>query len=214
MSSLVLSPAPLGRLRLENRVVLSPMSRMQAYEDGTPTAEMARYYARYAELGVGLVMTEATYTDERASRAYFRQPGLVNERHASGWRRVVDAVHAAGKPIVLQLQHGGRLAEPGLHSCALGVTGREAAGRSWQGSQPYAGAPLRAATNGDLDAIIGAFVRAACRARDVGFDGVEIHGARGYLIDEFLSQSGMDPRASDFRSPLYAQCDRRYRIDC
>jgi 2,4-dienoyl-CoA reductase-like NADH-dependent reductase (Old Yellow Enzyme family) len=151
---------------------------------------MARYYARYARHGAGLVMTEAAYPDERASRAYFRQPGMANARHAQAWRPVVDAVHAAGAPIVLQLQHGGRLAEPGLHAQAVGASGRAPAGVSWQGGQPYAGAPLRALAAAEEDAIAASFGSAARLAMAAGFDGVEIHGARGYLLDEFLSQPG------------------------
>jgi 2,4-dienoyl-CoA reductase-like NADH-dependent reductase (Old Yellow Enzyme family) len=197
----VFTPAALGRLRLENRVVLSPMTRMQAEEDGVPTEAMARYYARYAANGVGLVMTEAAYTDEAASRAYFRQPGMANARHAEGWRPVVDAVHGAGRPILLQLQHGGRLAEPGLHACALGASGRAAAGVSWQGGKPYAAAPVRAAGPVDAEMLVRTFADAAKRARETGFDGVEIHGARGYLLDEFLSLPGV-PLDERLRVPL------------
>ncbi|HYD56654.1 MAG TPA: NADH:flavin oxidoreductase [Burkholderiales bacterium] len=184
-------PAALGPLRLANRVVLSPMTRMQAHEDGTPTEAMARYYARYARHGVALVTTEAAYIDDAASRAYFNQPGMTGPRHAAGWKRIVEAVHAAGRPIVLQLQHGGRLSEPGLHACALGASGEPPAGSSWQGGKPYAGAPLRAATQPERDSIVRAFAAAARRARECGFDGVEVHGARGYLLDEFLSQPGL-----------------------
>ncbi len=190
MSSPLFRPGALGPLRLANRLVLSPMSRMQAHDDGTPTEAMARYYARYAALGVGLVMTEATYIDEAESRAYFNQPGMANALHQAGWMRVVDAVHAAGKPLVLQLQHGGRLAEPGLHAAALGVSGTQAAGLSWQGARAYAQAPVRQATQGDMARVVDGFRQAAQRARDAGFDGVEIHGARGYLVDEFLSLPG------------------------
>lgn len=192
MPSKVFSAVALGRLRLANRVVLSPMTRMQAAADGTPTAAMARYYARYAELGVGLVMTEATFTDEAASRAYFNQPGMANARHQEGWKGVVEAVHAAGRPIVLQLQHGGRLAEPGLHPMAMSASGRKAVGVSWQTARAYADAAVRAATPTDIEQIVHGFRRAAQRAKEAGFDGVEIHGARGYLVDEFLSQPGLD----------------------
>jgi 2,4-dienoyl-CoA reductase-like NADH-dependent reductase (Old Yellow Enzyme family) len=188
----VFSPARLGRLALENRIVLSPMTRMQAGEDGTPGEDMARYYARYAGNGVGLVMTEAAYVDDAQSRAYFRQPGMTNERHQAGWRRVVDAVHKAGRPILLQLQHGGRLAEPGLHPCAIGATGRSAAGDSWQGAKSYAQSSVRAASAGELADVAGAFAAATRHARAAGFDGVEIHGARGYLIDEVLCRPGVE----------------------
>ena len=191
MVSPVFSPAVLGPLRLANRVVLSPMTRMQAGEDGTPTEAMARYYARYAANGVGLVITEAAYMDEAQSRAYFRQPGMANAAHAAGWRRVVEAVHAEGRPIILQLQHGGRLAEPGLHDCALGASGRPASGSSWQGGRPYPDAPVRAATAAEREAVVRAFAKAAALARKAGFDGVELHSARGYLLDELLSQPGI-----------------------
>lgn len=201
MASPVFSPAALGRLRLANRVVLSPMTRMQASDDGAATRAMADYYARYARHGVGLVMTEAAYTDEKASRAYFRQPGMANGRHAEAWRPVVSAVHAAGSPIFLQLQHGGRLAEPGLHDCALGASGRPASGSSWQGGKPYASAPVRAASEAEQDEIAASFGAAARRAREAGFDGVEVHGARGYLLDEFLSQPGVALEAR-MRVPL------------
>jgi 2,4-dienoyl-CoA reductase-like NADH-dependent reductase (Old Yellow Enzyme family) len=190
------TPGALGGLRLENRIVLSPMTRMQATEDGTPTEAMARYYASYAALGVGLVMTEATYIDELASRAYFNQPGMATSRHQEAWKKVVDAVHAAGRPIFLQVQHGGRLAEPGLHAVALGASGDAATGLSWQTARPYATAPVRAAGREEVDGIVRAFGDAASRAREAGFDGIEIHGARGYLLDEFLSQPavGIDER--------------------
>src|SRR5690606_10413794 len=122
-------------------------------------------------------------------------PGLVNARHEEAWRRVVDAVHAQNRPIVIQLQHGGRLAEPGLHACALGASGEKAAGNSWQMGRPYADAPVRAATQEELRQIVESFARAARRARAVGFDGVEIHGARGYLVDELLSQPGVELEA-------------------
>lgn len=175
---------------MPNRVVLSPMTRAQASDDGTPTDAMAKYYARYATLGVGLLITEATYVDEAQSRAYFNQPGMANERHKAGWAAITEAVRRIGRPVILQLQHGGRLAEPGLHSWAIGASGAKADGVSWQRALPYAEAPVRAATREEIKHIVESFGRAAERARAAGFDGVEIHGARGYLVDEFLSLPG------------------------
>jgi len=129
MESPVLAPAGLGRLRLHNRLVLAAMTRMQARDDGCATTDMARYYARYAREGVGLLITEATYVDEHRSRAYFNQPGMASAAHAAAWRSVAAAVHAERRPILLQLQHGGRLAEPGLHPAALGASGAPAASK-------------------------------------------------------------------------------------
>ncbi|MGE3680005.1 MAG: tRNA-dihydrouridine synthase [Burkholderiales bacterium] len=199
--SAIFGPAALAALRVQGRVVLSPMTRMQAAEDGTATAAMAAYYARYARAGLGLLITEAAYTDEEASRAYFRQPGMANAGHVEPWARVARAVHDAGAKILLQLQHGGRLAEPGLHAVALGASGEPAAGSSWQMAKPYAGAPLRAATAAELERIVDGFAQATARARAAGFDGVEIHGARGYLLDELLSQPGV-PLRERLRVPL------------
>lgn len=186
----VLVPCRVAGLALANRIVLAPMSRMQAQADGTPTPQMAAYYRGYAKRGVGLVMTEATYTDEEASRAYFDQPGMANERHLAGWRAVVEAVHAENRPIFLQLQHGGRLSEPGLHASAIGPSAQPAAGRSWQTGRVYAQAPVRKASAIEMEHIVNAFGAAARRAKAAGFDGVELHGARGYLLDGFLSYGG------------------------
>ncbi len=166
------------------------MTRAQAAEDGTPTDAMASYYAAYARAGIGLLITEASYVDQAQSRAYFNQPGMASERHLQGWIAVVEAVRGIGRPLILQLQHGGRLAEPGLHACARGATGAKADGLSWQHARPYSDAPLRAATPGEVASIVECFGDASARARRAGFDGVEIHGARGYLIDEFLSAPG------------------------
>lgn len=198
VNSPIFTPRRVGRLTVPNRVVLSPMTRAQASDDGTPTDAMAKYYARYATLGVGLLITEATHVDEAQSRAYFNQPGMANERHKIGWAAVAEAVRRVGRPVILQLQHGGRLAEPGLHSYAIGARGAKADGVSWQRALPYAKAPVRAATHEEIKHIVESFGQAAERARGAGFDGVEIHGARGYLIDEFLSAPGrtLDERLS------------------
>jgi 2,4-dienoyl-CoA reductase-like NADH-dependent reductase (Old Yellow Enzyme family) len=190
LTSAIFRPARVGRASVPNRVVLSPMTRAQADGDGTPTEAMAQYYAHYASAGVGLLITEATYVDGAQSRAYFNQPGMTCERHLRGWAAVVDAVHHVGRPLILQLQHGGRLAEPGLHPWAMGATGAKADGLSWQRARPYSEAPVRAATDEELVRIVESFAHASQRARDAGFDGVEIHGARGYLVDELLSAPG------------------------
>lgn len=177
----------LGGLALENRLVVAPMSRMQANDDGTVSPKMPTYYARYAHHGAGLVMTEALYTDQVAARAYFNQPGLASDAQAESWEPVVRAVHAAGARIMAQLQHGGRLAEPGLNPFHLGASTGVAAGRTWQTGRPNAQAV--AATAEQIHSLVQGFTEAAQRACEVGFDGVEIHGARGYLLDEFLSAS-------------------------
>src|SRR5690606_1720396 len=98
-------------LRLRNRAVVAPMSRVSTVGDGVPTVAMAEYYARFAAGGFGLIVTEGAYTDERFSQAYPAQPGIVTEEQVAGWRRVTEAVHAAGGRIALQLMHAGALVQ-------------------------------------------------------------------------------------------------------
>ncbi|MFC4273643.1 NADH:flavin oxidoreductase [Achromobacter aloeverae] len=179
------APALLGGLSLRNRLAVAPMSRMQGQDDGLPSPDTAPYYARYARHGVGLIITEALYTDDIASRAYFNQPGLATDRHIEGWRPVTAAVHAEGSKIFAQLQHAGRLAEPGLNRLVLGATGRAATGTTWQTGA--ANPTPTAATEEQIEEIIAGFAAAARRALAAGFDGIELHGARGYLIHEFLN---------------------------
>lgn len=180
-----MEPATAGKLRLRNRIAVAAMSRMQAEQDGTVSRDMAGYYARYARHGAGLVFTEALYTDITSARAYFRQPGLATDAQAEGWSGIVQGVHAHGAIFFAQLQHGGRLCEPGLNPLHLAASDGTAAGNTWQTATPNAAAS--AATPAQIDAIVQGFVQAARRAVAAGFDGIELHGARGYLLDDFLS---------------------------
>jgi 2,4-dienoyl-CoA reductase-like NADH-dependent reductase (Old Yellow Enzyme family) len=183
----LLEPFPLHGLRLRNRIAVAAMSRMQANADGTVSGDMPAYYARYAANGAGLVIAEAASADAIAAPAYFNQPSFATDAHVDGWSRVTRAVHEAGGIVFAQLQHGGRLAEPGLNNVHLCASDSTAAGNTWQTNKPNA--PARAATSGEIDAIVDGFAQAARRACDAGFDGVELHGARGYLLDAFLSAS-------------------------
>ncbi|NYT38729.1 NADH:flavin oxidoreductase [Allopusillimonas soli] len=183
----LLEPLDIRNIQISNRLVLAPMSRMQANEDGTVSERMPLYYSNYARRGVGLLMTEALYTDKISGRAYFNQPGLCTAAQRDTWRTVVSAVHDMGGRIFAQLQHGGRLAEPGLNPQHIAASDGIAAGNTWQTGRPNAAA--RAATTSEIKQIIECFERAASYAVEAGFDGIEIHGARGYLIDDFLSAS-------------------------
>ena len=102
-------------LKTENRLVVSPMTRVSATADGTPTQEMAGYYEDFARGGFGLVITEGTYTDTVYSQGYLNQPGIVSDRHMAAWREITDRVHACGAPIVLQLMHAGALSQGNRH---------------------------------------------------------------------------------------------------
>lgn len=195
----VLQPFTGAGLRLRNRVVVAAMSRMQGGDDGMPAEQAAAYYARFAQGGAGLVVTEALYIDDHASRAYFRQPGLACDGHAAAWRAVTRRVHDAGGLLFAQLQHGGRLAEPGLNRAHLAASEGAAAGMTWQTGRPNA--PARAASESDIGALVQAFAQAARRAREAGFDGVELHGARGYLLDDFLS-AGSNRRGDAYGGSL------------
>ncbi len=203
MTDKLLAPATLAGLELRNRLVLAAMSRMQAQADGTPSADMPAYYARYAREGVGLLITEAIYTDDSSAKAYFNQPGLINERHVEGWRKVVQAVHAADGKIFAQLQHGGRLCEPDLNPLHLSASDGVAAGLTWQTGVPNR--PAQAATLAQIEAIVAGFADCAARAMRAGFDGVEIHGARGYLVDDFLSASS-NRREDDYGGSPTRRC--------
>lgn len=203
MLTTLLSPATLAGLELRNRLLLAAMSRMQAQADGTPSAHMPAYYARYARQGVGLLITEAIYTDDLGAKAYFNQPGLTCQRHVDGWRKVVQAVHAVGARILAQLQHGGRLSEPDLNPLHLSASDGVAAGLTWQTGVPNRAA--RAATPAEIEDLVAGFARAASLARQAGFDGIEIHGARGYLVDDFLSASS-NRRTDHYGGSVAGRC--------
>lgn len=179
-------PFELGALPLGNRVVVAPMSRVSAGPAGVPTRQMAEYYGRFARGGFGLVITEGVYTDELHSQAYAHQPGLVTATQVDGWRAVTRAVHDAGGRILAQLMHAGALSQ------SLAATIAPSALRPRGEKMPEYGGRGRfpvpaAATATDVKAAIDGFAASALAAREAGFDGVEIHGANGYLIDQFLT---------------------------
>jgi 2,4-dienoyl-CoA reductase-like NADH-dependent reductase (Old Yellow Enzyme family) len=186
-----LEPITIGRLSLPNRAVVAPMSRLSTAGDGVPTPIMVRYFAEYARGGFGLVVTDGTYTDHAFSQAYAAQPAIVTAEQVEGWRAVVDAVHAEGGRILLQLMHAGALVQGNAHRdvavapSAVQPKGRKL-GKGYGGSGPYA--MPREITAAEVEEAIAGFAAAAARARRAGFDGVEIHGANGYLVDQFITR--------------------------
>lgn len=179
-------PIDLGDHRLRNRLAVAPMSRVSAGWDGVPTAAMSGYYARYAEGGFALIITEGIYTDGAYSQAYAAQPGLVTPAQVEGWRQVTDAVHAKGGLIVAQLMHAGALSQ---HlPCTIAPSAVQPAGvmmSEYGGEGPF---PLpREMNTDDIRILIDGFVQAAMYARQAGFDGVEVHAANGYLLDQLLT---------------------------
>ncbi|QFY09926.1 NADH:flavin oxidoreductase [Nonomuraea phyllanthi] len=184
-----LLPALVGGIDLANRLAVAPMTRVSAAQDGTPTAEMADYYAGFADGGFGLLITEGTYTDTAYSQGYLNQPGIVTARHAAAWRDIADRVHAAGARIVLQLMHAGALSQGNRYrSESVGPSAVPPIGEKmpeYGGHGPWP-AP-RAMSADDIEEAVRGFAASAARARAAGFDGVEVHAANGYLLDQFLT---------------------------
>ncbi|WP_226480739.1 NADH:flavin oxidoreductase [Natrinema amylolyticum] len=179
----------LGDETLTNRVGLAPMTRTSATEDGRATAEMARYYAKFSRGGFSFLITEGTYPDEAYSQGYYDQPGLANGDHVDAWQRVTDAVHEENTPIFAQLMHAGALSQGNRYTDE--TVGPSAVRPKSEQLEMYGGEgefpePTELTTEG-IDELIENFVAAAERAVDADFDGVEVHGANGYVLDQFLT---------------------------
>jgi 2,4-dienoyl-CoA reductase-like NADH-dependent reductase (Old Yellow Enzyme family) len=179
----------LGALDLDNRVGLSPMTRVSATEDGRATSEMADYYAKFARGGFSVLLTEGIYPDDAHSQGYANQPGLASDAHAEAWQNVTNAVHDVDTPILAQLMHAGALIQhnPSVEKpiAPSAVTPKGEQLELYGGSGEFV--TPREMTAEDIETAKQGFVDAAQRAVEAGFDGVEIHGANGYLLDEFLT---------------------------
>lgn len=173
---------------LANRAVMSPLTRSRAIDNNTPNELMAAYYAQRA--GAGLIITEGTSPSPNGL-GYPRIPGLFNDAHVRGWKHVTDAVHARGGKIVVQLMHTGRVSHVANLPAGAEVVGPSAEtcpGEMWtdsMGSQPHT-AP-REMTEADIATAIGEYATAARLAIEAGFDGIELHAANGYLLEQFLN---------------------------
>lgn len=184
----------LGRVQLANRIVMAPMTRSRASQPGdVPNALMAEYYSQRA--GAGLIVTEATQISPQG-KGYSFTPGIYSPEQVAGWRKVCDAVHAAGGVIYLQLWHVGRMSHPVFHDGALPVAPSALASDAqvWVADEDGIGRMLdcptpRALELAEIAGVVEDYRRAARNAREAGFDGVEIHGGNGYLIDQFLRTS-------------------------
>lgn len=184
--SALLDECSFAGLTLRNRLAVAPMSRVSATPEGVPTERMASYYASFAEGGFSLIVTEGTYTDRIFSQSYARQPGLVTEDQVGNWRDVVDAVHEAGGIIFAQLMHGGALSQilgETVGPSAVKPKGEKMPEYGGEGSYPM---PAEMSED-DVQQAISGFAASARNARAAGFDGVEVHGANGYLVDQFIT---------------------------
>ena len=191
------SPLQVGDLTADNRIFLAPLTRCRAVGDHVPTALMAEYYAQRAS--GGLLIAEATMAIAGNS-SFWTEPGIYSEEQVAGWKLVTDAVHKAGGKIFLQLWHGGRACHPLLNGgvqpvapSALAILNDTV--RTPEGKQPYV-VPHELRTD-EIPGIIAGFRKAAENALAAGFDGVEVHGANGYLLDEFL-RDGSNKRTDQY----------------
>jgi len=193
--SALFEPLQLGVIELPNRIVMAPLTRARAGMEAVPNDLMAAYYAQRAS--AGLIISEATGIS-REGLGWPNAPGLWNEPQVEGWKRVTDAVHAHGGRIVAQLWHMGRLVHPSV-SCLQPVSSSATTApdyaHTYMGKKPYVQA--RAASRDELKRIVDDYAIAARNAVAAGFDGVQVHGANGYLVDQFL-RDGANFRTDEY----------------
>lgn len=203
----LLEPCSLHDLSLRNRIALAPMTRARAGTQRVANALMAEYYAQRAS--AGLIITEATVVSEQGI-GWLDSPGIYTDEMTEGWRLTTDAVHAKGGKIFLQLWHCGRASHSSFHNGDLPVApsavklngdGIHTAGGKVPHEIP------RALETEEIPAIVADYRRAAERAKDAGFDGIEVHSANGYLLDQFLQSK------TNHRSDAYGgSIGNRYRL--
>ncbi len=204
--SLLFQPYDLGDLRLKNRVVMAPLTRNRANEGGeAPTDLMVEYYRQRA--GAGLIVSEASQISQQG-QGYIFTPGIYSEAQIAGWRRVTEAVHRAGGRIFIQLWHVGRVSHVSLQlggAPPVGPSAIRAKTRTFiAGGFEEVSAP-RALELGEIPGIVADYARAARNAVAAGFDGVEIHAANGYLLDQF-QKDGPNHRADAYGGSIENRC--------
>jgi 2,4-dienoyl-CoA reductase-like NADH-dependent reductase (Old Yellow Enzyme family) len=198
-----------SQLKLKNRIVMAPMTRRKANDDGSPGQVMTKYYADRAD--AGLIVTEGTLISEDAI-GYGNIPGIYTKAHIAGWKKITDAVHENGGLIFLQLWHCGRVSHPVFHQGQLPLSASSTEmTETVLGSSGYKSGMSRAATINEIHNIINDYATAAKNAMYAGFDGVELHGANGYLIDQFLHY------CSNKRTDIYGGASEnmaRFCLEC
>jgi N-ethylmaleimide reductase len=198
-------PVDLGAIRAPNRVVMAPLTRGRATRAHVPTARMATYYAQRAS--AGLIISEATGISLEGS-GWPYAPGLWSDEQVEAWKPVTEAVHKAGGRIIAQLWHMGRIVHPslnGVQPVSSSATTAPGKAHTYDGKQPYVAA--RPLAVDEIPRLIGDYVHAARGAMAAGFDGVQLHSANGYLIDQFLRDN------SNFRDDAYGgSIENRIRL--
>ncbi len=190
MTQKLLTPIKVGSLTLPNRLVMAPLTRARAGMSHIPNALMAEYYAQRAS--AGLIMTECTMVAGDAS-AFIAEGGIFSDETVAGWKLVTDAVHAKGGRIIMQIWHPGRAAHSGINEVlpvSSSAKAIDSSTHTLKGKLPYE--VPRVLAESEMPGIVELFRKAAERAKAAGFDGVQIHGAHGYLIDQFLRDSQND----------------------
>lgn len=196
LKDLLFEPFKLGNLELDNRIIMAPMTRSQS-PNHIPTEEAAKYYAARAKGGVGLIITEGTGINHPATHAYPDVPNLFGKEALAGWKRVVDEVHAAGGKIFPQLWHVGSVRQRTDHENQGADNPKHCCHCNHPEVPGYGPSPVphpyvenaevpQTLTQQDIDEIINAYANAAKDAKQIGFDGLELHAAHGYLIDQFF----------------------------
>lgn len=204
-----------GDIELPNRIVMAPLTRARATEANVPTGVMAEYYAQRA--GAGLIVSEATAIDPMGM-GWYRAPGIWNNDQVEAWREITNSVHARGGRMVCQLWHMGRLVLPDYIDGQLPIAPSEIAGEGeTMAPRPEGNTDLflpmkpyvvpREMTQEDIDKTVAAFGNGAKNAAAAAFDGVEVHGANGYIIDQFL-QSKTNVRTDNYGGT----CENRVRF--
>lgn len=203
---MLFEPLRAGAFTLNNRMLMAPLTRARADAGHMPNALMAEYYGQRAS--AGLVITECTMIAENTS-AFVNEPGIYNAAQIEAWKATTQAVHAKGGKIFMQIWHAGRAAHPAMNggapivsSSAIGLTGEA---QTPEGKLPNA--VPHALTETEISAIVQSFAQAAKNAVAAGFDGVEVHGANGYLIDQFL-RDGANQRSDAYGGSM----DKRSRF--
>lgn len=191
------TPIKLGRTELRNRIVMAPLTRNRAGEGNVPTPLNVEYYAQRAS--AGLIVTEATPISDMG-HGYPATPGVHTQEQVAGWKKVVEAVHARGGKIYLQLWHVGRISHPSLlpnNALPVAPSALKPAGQAFTYSGLQDFVTPRALETGEIPGIIEDYRKAAQNALEAGFDGVEVHAANGYLLDQFL-RDGTNQRTDQY----------------
>lgn len=182
----IFQPFSLGGYSLTNRAVVAPMTRVQAAADGVPIPAMTAYYEAYAQGGFGMIITEGIYTDLVSSQGYLNQPGLATPEQARAWQAITSATTSRGSVIIAQLMHAGALSQYSASTLAPSAIQPAGYKMTGFGGSGRFSVPV-AMDEKDIEKVKNGFVDASAQAYRAGFNGVELHAANGYLLDQFLT---------------------------